>query len=284
MKVLRNRYPLAATNRNGISSSRPPQTCPAALVRGSLLGLALAVSACATTSQAPVPDAASGAPAADQFYTDRDPFANMAYWGGRLDQNPDDLEAALHYGRNLRYLGRTEEAVKTLADGLSRHPDHAELLAEYGKALANIGRIDEGIEYLNKAAAHRPKDWSIVSAKGVAYDQKGNHDQAIRFYQEALALSPDNPSVLNNLALSEAQIGNLANAEQLLRRAVSQPESTPRMRLNLALILGLQGHFEEARKYAALDLPPVKVEENLALIKSMQADPSPWDALRTLDP
>lgn len=258
----------------------------AQLGRTVVLAVSLTLAACATTSQ---PGAHKAPRAADQahpaqFYTDEDPVANVAYWGSIVETNPKDAVAGLHYGRNLRYVGQADTATKALAQALTANPDNAELLAEYGKALSGIGRVNEGLDYLSKAAALRPKDWTIVTAQGVAYDQLDDRAQAIVYYERALQLSPNNPSILNNLALSQAQQGNLDEAERLLRQAVSQPQASPRARLNLALVLGLKGQFDEARKYAALDLPPVKVEENLDLIRSMQNDPAPWDALKALEP
>lgn len=211
-----------------------------------------------------------------------DPVAGMAYWSNRYDKTPQDPTTALNYGKYLRYVGRKSEATKVLAEALTHNADNAELMAEYGKALASVGRVDEGLAYLAEAAAKRPKDWEIQSAQGVAYDQLGQHDQADAHYEAALKLSPGNPAVLNNMALSAAQAGDLTSAESLLRQAVEQPSSTPEVRLNLALVLGLKGDFDEARKYAALDLPPEKVEENLSLIKSMVQEPAPWEALKAL--
>lgn len=257
-----------------------------AIGRRAVIAGGLMLAACNTTSD---PGAISGShktPQAhhEQFYTDDDPIANVAYWGSVFESNPKDAEAGLYYGRNLRYVGKADSAAKALAQALTVNPDDAQLMAEYGKALSGIGRTQEGLDYLAKAAVLRPKDWTILSAQGVAYDQLDDRPQAIVYYERALELSPNNPSILNNLALSQAQQGNLDEAERLLRQAVSQPQASPRARLNLALVLGLKGQFDEARKYAALDLPPVKVEENLDLIRSMQNDPSPWDALKELEP
>ena len=95
--------------------------------------------------------------------------------------------------------------------------------------------------------------------------------------------SPGNATVLNNLALSRALDGDIKEAEQYMREAVGLPQASAQMRQNLALILGLQGQYDEARRYASVDLPPAAVEENIDYIKSMVDKPSPWSELQSLD-
>lgn len=250
----------------------------------SIIALCCLLNACATTSDKADKPTATDRDIEAEFLEDRDPVANAAYWGAQYERRSNDPLVLLHYGRNLRYVGQNSKANSILSEGLTKYPDDPQLMAEYGKSLANAGRIQEGLNYLSTAAQARPNDWTIVCAQGVAYDQLENNAQAILLYNKALVLSPGNATVLNNLALSHAQLGDLEKAEGFLRDAVEQPQATAQMRLNLALILGLQGEYEEARKYAALDLPPVKVEENLAMIKAIKDEPSPWEALKALEP
>ncbi len=211
------------------------------------------------------------------------PLTLAAYWGEKYEKNPNDTEAALNYGQNLRYIGRHKKAVSVLAGALVIVPKNPELLAEYGKALTETNRLEEGLDYLRRADALQPGDWKILSAQGVTLDKLSRHGEAQRYYESALSVSPDNPTILNNYALSEAENGRIEAAENLLRRAVQQPSATAQMRQNLALILGLQGKFEDARKYASLDLPPDLVNENMEALKMMVNEPSPWEALKELD-
>ena len=58
--------------------------------------------------------------------------------------------------------------------------------------------------------------------------------------------------------------------------ALPRSRSEPRIRQNLALVVGLQGRFDEATKLAQQDLPPEKVEENMAYLKKMLSQPNTW--------
>lgn len=222
--------------------------------------------------------------------TPEDYMAQMTYWGSIYDGLPDNLEAAVNYGRSLRYVGRAKESVKVLSSAVVNHPKDPTVLAEYGKSLTAAGRAAEGLNFLTQANQRRSGDWANLSAEGVTLDRLGRHDQAVSRYEAALKASPNNPSILNNWALSRALAGDLEQAERLLRQAVLVPDAGVQVRQNLALILGLQGNFAEASLYAEVDLPPEIVAGNMDYIRSMFTQspqsspaPSPWSELEALD-
>lgn len=267
----------------------PNRTLKARLQAGAAsLTLALLLSACAASTAPPSEDLgvlAQAPQGPDTFFQRPEDFiAQVAYWGDLYDDNPRDREAALNYGRNLRYVKRTSDAISVLSKAVAAHDDDPLLLAEYGKALTAAGRTAEGAAYLARANDQQEGNWVTLSAQGVALDQLGDHEQASEKYELALGISPDNPAILNNLALSRALAGDLGAAERHLRNAVLMPQANARMRQNLALILGLTGNFSEARRYAAIDLPPAVVEENMATLKSLQDNQaSPWSQLQALE-
>lgn len=276
----------ASTAANGPCGARK------ARLRAGLSGLTLAflLSACATSAQDASPTDALGvmseAPQGPDMFFQRpeDYVAQVAYWGDLYDHDPRDREAALNYGRNLRYVKRTKDAVAVLSKAVVTHSDDTLLLAEYGKALTAAGRTTEGAAYLARANEQQDGNWVTLSAQGVALDQLGDHEQASAKYEQALSASPGNPMILNNLALSRALAGDLAAAERHLRDAVITPQANAQIRQNLALVLGLKGDFAEARRYAGVDLPLAVVEENMATLKRLRAEqPSPWSQLQALD-
>ena len=116
--------------------------------------------------------------------------------------------------------------------------------------------------------------------QGAVLDQMGRHEEAQRYYADALRIIPDEASVLSNLGLSYAMTNDLAEAEQHLKKAASLPGATSRIRQNLALVIGLEGRFEEARALFAAELPPDKVEANMAYIKSMLTQQNRWAAIK----
>lgn len=230
-----------------------------------------------------------GASAAKAFYAPvhssrpEDMVAMAAYWGARYEQDPENAEAAAHYGRALRQIGSKDQAHSVLQSAVLLHSSNTDVLAEYGKLLASVGKSDQAIHILRKASSARPNDWSLFSALGVALDQIGKHEDALVNYDQALSLSPDNPKVLSNKGLSQALVGDLDIAELTLRTAVANPASGVHARQNLSLVLGLQGNFGEAERLARADLPPAVASNNISYLKAMLVQPALWKQMEQLD-
>lgn len=195
----------------------------------------------------------------------------------------DKANAALglEYAANLEKIGQTDEQISVLKSVAASHPEDGALQAKIGKMLLTSGRAGEAIEMLERSASAPGVEWKTLSALGSAYDQQGQYARAREKYRAALDLQPGELSIQNNMAMSFALEGKLAEAEKILRAAVAQPgvAAQPRIRQNLALVVGLQGHFDEARKIASEDLPPDQVDENLAYLQQMLAQPNTWQQL-----
>ena len=192
-----------------------------------------------------------------------------------------NIPLSLEYAASLEKIGQTDEQIGVLKSLAVSHPEDGALQAKIGKMLLTSGRAGEAVDMLERAAGAPGVEWKTLSALGSAYDQQGNHGKAREQYKLALAMQPGELSVENNLAMSFALEGKLADAEKILRGAVAQQGSAaqPRIRQNLALVVGLQGHFDEARKIASEDLPPDQVDANLAYLQQMLAQPNTWQQL-----
>jgi Flp pilus assembly protein TadD len=197
-------------------------------------------------------------------------------------KDPGSKQSGLAYARGLMAFERPDEAVKVVEELARRNPDDLELAAYLGKIMVQSGRLADGERALRKAIAGGEADWRVHSALGSALDQQGRYQEARQCYEQALELKPDEVSVINNLAMSYALAADLKAAEIHLRRALALPtgDGSARIRQNLALVIGLQGRFDEAREIASRDLPPDKVEANVAYLKRMLSEPNPWEQLR----
>ncbi len=157
------------------------------------------------------------------------------------------------------------------------------MLAAYGKALASVGDFSGALALIQRAQTPDQPDWKLLSAEAAVRDQTGEHDRARQLYKQALQLVPDEPSVLSNLGMSYILTGDLKQAETILRQAAAQPKADERIRQNLALAVGLSGRYQEAEKIAAGDLPPDQAAANVAYLKSMLAEQTPWKKLKATD-
>ena len=198
-----------------------------------------------------------------------------AYWGAKYQANRGDTRAALGFARNLRLMGGNRQAVAVMKEVVMAAPDDPAVLSEYGKALTGAGRPKDAIPFLSRAAQINADDWSTLSALGVAFDQAGDHKAAQQNYQAALRLSPANPAIETNLAMSLVLEGRIDEAEVTMRRLVARPDASPQMRQNLSMIATLKGNVAEAEQLAREDLPPTEAENNLAILRQMNARNAP---------
>ncbi|HFQ16075.1 MAG TPA: tetratricopeptide repeat protein [Rhodobacteraceae bacterium] len=195
-------------------------------------------------------------------------------------RNPENLEIAIRYARQLRKVGSNDKALNVLVRTVRKHPKSQQAMAEYGKVLAATGKTGMALKALVHAQSLGSSDWKLFSATGVVLDKMGRHDEARKQYAAAMAIAPNKAALLNNLGLSLALSGKLKKAESVLRRAVALPDATAKVRQNLVLALGLQGRFREAEDLASRDLPAGSVKANMATLRHMVTRPAPWNRLR----
>ena len=208
-------------------------------------------------------------------------FKKTAELGERWEKDQKNLALGLAYADELEKLGQPDQQLQVLATLTEQNPQNTNVQVVYGKKLLAAGRSGDAIPVLKAVADNGAADWRVLSALGSAYDQQGQYGTARETYQKALVLQPDQISVLNNMGMSYALEGNLAQAEKTLRSAIALPEgkSMPRLRQNLALVVGLQGRFEESKQIASEDLPPDEVEANMAYLQKMLSQPNTWQQL-----
>ncbi len=256
---------------------------------GPLLALAVLASGCtssrarldadpmSTGSTAPPGDAQAAAAVAGEAPSYLKTRSLAQAWNA----HPGDTAIGLQYADALGKLGQATVQVDVLKAISVAHPADTALQSRIGKQFLAANRPGEAATVLERAVASPGADWKTFSALGSAYDQQGQYDLARQQYNKALALKPGALSVENNLAMSYALQSKLPEAEKILRSAVAQPDapSQPRVRQNLALVVGLQGRFDEARQIASADLPPDKVEANLAYLQQMLSKPNTWAQL-----
>lgn len=200
-----------------------------------------------------------------------EPARSLEYYRDRFHANPDDVDAALNYGKALRAAGQRAQAVAVLERASIAHPGDKALLAGFGPALADNGNFQQAFDVLSHAHSPDDPDWRILSAQGAVLDQLGRGEEARQYYASALKIVPDEPSVLSNLALSYVLSKDLAKAEEILRRANSRPDAEPRVRQNLALVVGLRGHMAEAEEIVKQGRTPEEAAANAAYLRRMLA-------------
>lgn len=180
------------------------------------------------------------------------------YWGKELAKNPKDGTVVLNYARNLKAMGRKQEALSILESGYLYNADKPEYLSEYGRLALDMGQTSTAGQLLERADDPVKPDWRVASARGTVLAKTGQYKESIPFFERAREMAPSQSSVLNNLAMAYAMDGQAERAEELLRQAQQAGNADPKVKQNLALVLSLQGKKPETDQIAsASDAPAV---------------------------
>jgi len=231
---------------------------------------ALSLAACASPRSAGThaPDLSALSP------TDRQ--STLSELAARYKSNPGDKNAAIYYAAALRSAGQAEQSVAVIETGMTANKGDLDLRIAYAKALAAAGRFGQALTVIDGAIRPDAPDWNALSVKGAILDQTGHNAEARAAYTQALTIAPTEASLMANLGLSYAMTNELDAAESHLRRAVGMRGANSQVRQNLALVVGLQGRFDDARALFAAELPPDRVEANMAYIRSMLTQQNRW--------
>lgn len=228
---------------------RPAAPALGALGRAAILSTTLLLGACAQSvgdlglgaAEAPAEAVVQGAPAASDLEKATE------FWSKEHAKSPRDSKAALNYARNLKALGRKQEALGVLQSTYMFASDNRDFLSEYGRLALDMGQVSVAAKLLERADDPAKPDWRIISARGTVLAKQNDFKGAITYFERARVMAPNQASLLNNLAMAYTMDGQAERAEQLLRQAAATGSEDPRVRQNLALVLGLQGKHQEAK-------------------------------------
>ncbi|MGY2986048.1 Flp pilus assembly protein TadD [Bradyrhizobium sp. USDA 4516] len=108
---------------------------------------------------------------------------------------------------------------KNLRAALDQQPDNVNAAISLARALLARNSSDEALQVLNEVLLAAPGDLRALNAKGVVLDQQGRHEEAQVLYRQGLAIEPTNSMLRNNLELSAALEGktDIRNSNQELQ-------------------------------------------------------------------
>ena len=196
-------------------------------------------------------------------------------------KNPTDKATVIYYASALRANGQSDQAVAVLEKAAGSFKGDVDMSIAYAKALAAAGSFSQALNIIERAIDPTAPNWSALLVKGAILDQSGRNGEARKVYGAAIKIAPDQASLRANLGLSYAMTNELDKAEAELRAAVALRGANTQVRQNLALVVGLQGRFDEARQLFAAELPPDRVEANMAYIKSLLTQQNRWDLVKS---
>ncbi|MGE0386155.1 MAG: tetratricopeptide repeat protein [Gammaproteobacteria bacterium] len=150
-----------------------------------------------------------------------------AQFRSALALRPGFAPAYLNLADLYRALGRDEDAVRLLIEGIGTAPDEAALHHALGLARVRQGRTDEALESLARAAALAPGEVGFVQAHALALDALGKREAADEALARALRDRPGDYQLLFTAATLARDRGAgdraLAYARRLAAAAPGDP-------------------------------------------------------------
>ena len=121
----------------------------------------------------------------------------IASYDQALKIKPDNLDAWVNRGIDLRQLGRLEEAIASYDEALKIKPDEYDVWNNRGYALLKIGNYQEAIENIDQSLKINPNLWAYES-KAYAYILLDKIDLVIENLRYAIAIDPSRKKAILN--------------------------------------------------------------------------------------
>lgn len=236
-----------------------PSLCPPSL----LLGLLLALSACAPTSQP------FSVEATLQQLGSVQPLSESRLAG----MSTADLLAV---GRDYLAAKNTQLARLHFAIALQREPEHPAAYVGLGQALYLQAELNQAREAFDQALKYDPSNTDALLGIARIYRDQAFHGTAVEYLERVLSTTPDQVEALSEMAINYDALGQEATAETLHRRVITLRPDDPAGLNNLGFNALLQGHYPTAidnfRKALVLQPENKQVRNNLATVHALNGD------------
>lgn len=167
-------------------------------------------------------------------------IANYLEAKDEYQDNPDDADAIIWYGRRTAYLGDYKKAIDIYTEGIEKFPEDARMFRHRGHRYISIREFDKAIKDLTKAAEMIEGKPDIIEPDGIpnvrntpvsslktniwyhlglAHYLKGNMQEALQGFQKSLDAStnPDmHVAAANWVYMINRRLGNSEEAEKIL--------------------------------------------------------------------
>ena len=136
-------------------------------------------------------------------------------------------DAALELGLLHLYLGRGEEAARTLTRIVSAPSRAASDLLRIAQAERALGRFQDANTRFRDADRAQPKDAAINAAWGELFLEKAERENALKSFQIALEADPNSPAAIIGMARLASDSDQPAAAELVERALKVNPNFVP---------------------------------------------------------
>lgn len=161
--------------------------------------------------------------------------------------NPEDSEALSLLGAYLTEAGRAREAADLLEPHARRLDAPLEVLTTRALALARLGRTGDALATLATARERDPSNAMTVVEIGTVHLVAGDRDRAAQAFQEALSLNPAVARAHSSLGVLSVEDGRASEAIAHWKAATALDPREHEKILRVGIALARSGRTAEAR-------------------------------------
>ena len=143
-----------------------------------------------------------------------------------------------------RAVGRSQQAVETLKEGLERHPDYLSARGALAAAYHSAGLTTEAEEEAQRVLAAQPENLLVRRLLVACHRERGRLEEALDETKQLLPLAPDDTRIQATLEELEALLDQ--DAKEAVAEAPTEKPTEPEPTETLAELYANQGHLEEA--------------------------------------
>ncbi|MBW4680148.1 MAG: tetratricopeptide repeat protein [Microcoleus vaginatus WJT46-NPBG5] len=193
----------------------------------------------------------------------------IGHYQKALEIEPDHVEVLNHLAEVYYTQNRLAEAIVACQKALKIQPNFAQAYKTLGNVLQAQGKLEPAMRAYSKAINIKPDFAEALANLGSMFYKQGRLEEALPYYQKAVTINPNIAGVYWNLGNLLKQLGRLNEANACLQRALElKPElGGAEFLVNLGNVLVKQGKWEEAigRYQSALRLKPDSAEAHCQL-------------------
>jgi ribosomal protein S12 methylthiotransferase accessory factor len=137
---------------------------------------------------------------------------------------PEAYYLEFYRGRNFSDMGFPESAVKHFNKALTMQPEAEDLPYIYsymGSCLKELGRYDEAVETLHNGLKEDEERPDLHNTLGVCFFKMQQYEKAILHFRRAVDLNPASGIDYANLGVNYHKIGNIESAVEFLTLALT---------------------------------------------------------------
>lgn len=143
-------------------------------------------------------------------------------------------------------LGRTDLAIADFELVLHRDPNHLMAYQHLALTYAALGAHQKGIQELDRGLNANPKSVMLLVNKGGIYHSMGKTEAAFKAYRQAIQVDPEDSQVYRAMGFMAAEIDSLRIAQQAWERSLELNPSDLEVQNALAKFYFIRGEFDAA--------------------------------------